>query len=588
MSLAAIQTGLNNNNLNNILICTEEDNLKESYTPSGRIVIDLEDSDSDNDWDDAPCTGAGVPGNPYIIEDLEIDCAGTGSGITIIHSDAYFIIRDCLIYDSSSSGNYAGIDLRDVENGRIIRNNISYNQGYGICLTWYAERHVQASPPYIYYTYDACKNIEIYDNDIDHNDKSGIYLLGYNTETYPIEYINITGNRIGSNVDHGIYTDKANNNTIIDNDCNNNYDHGMYLLDSNFNSIEENTCNNNNDDGMRLSSSDGNTVFNNTITGNEDVGIMLYNCDDIKSEWNNNLTYNTVSTNNIGIQLYSSDYNHVGLGNIVTGNTQYGIYLSEASTSNLLTGNTVHSNGVHNICYESDSAYNTFLNNGVTAVELGSPGSGGLPPPLGLEYLFSLLFVIFFIAVIGGIAYINRSKHKKLRENESRISYSTNQPRVTFIRPGVMYSEQPPEIVQTTSSPNYYEKDDNKPITPKEIEPYEFYCAKCDQKSLGYQVFCPTCGERMKQPKLASMHNPDEKIQCVICHTDTCATCNHDITGEDACYEECPYCERSYHKHCWNKTMQAFGKCGFCLETPPPELIPNAFKSQNDTHYQDP
>jgi hypothetical protein len=50
------------------------------------------------------------------------------------------------------------------------------------------------------------------------------------------------------------------------------------------------------------------------------------------------------------------------------------------------------------------------------------------------------------------------------------------------------------------------------------------------------------------------------------------------MNEEDGCYEECPYCGRSYHKHCWDKTIKSFGKCGFCLETPPPELMPKLFE----------
>ncbi|MGQ4876413.1 MAG: hypothetical protein ACP6IY_20305 [Promethearchaeia archaeon] len=63
-------------------------------------------------------------------------------------------------------------------------------------------------------------------------------------------------------------------------------------------------------------------------------------------------------------------------------------------------------------------------------------------------------------------------------------------------------------------------------------------------------------------------------VSCVICHKIECPTCSMKIAGENACHVECPYCERSYHKHCWEQTIKSFGKCGFCLKTPPPSLIP--------------
>jgi ubiquitin-protein ligase len=65
-------------------------------------------------------------------------------------------------------------------------------------------------------------------------------------------------------------------------------------------------------------------------------------------------------------------------------------------------------------------------------------------------------------------------------------------------------------------------------------------------------------------------------VSCVICHDIECPTCGLKIAGpdEDTCFISCPHCERSYHKHCWNQTMNAYGKCGFCLKTPPPSYMP--------------
>ena len=65
-------------------------------------------------------------------------------------------------------------------------------------------------------------------------------------------------------------------------------------------------------------------------------------------------------------------------------------------------------------------------------------------------------------------------------------------------------------------------------------------------------------------------------VACVICHKIECPTCQVKIAGTDKepCHVECPYCDRTYHKHCWEQTIKSFGKCGFCLKTPPPEMIP--------------
>lgn len=67
-------------------------------------------------------------------------------------------------------------------------------------------------------------------------------------------------------------------------------------------------------------------------------------------------------------------------------------------------------------------------------------------------------------------------------------------------------------------------------------------------------------------------------ISCVICHQIQCpdGACKLPIASADGnqCRTECPYCERLYHKHCWDQTISSFGKCGFCLKTPPPNMIP--------------
>ncbi|MHA1792151.1 MAG: hypothetical protein ACTSVI_05860 [Promethearchaeota archaeon] len=67
-------------------------------------------------------------------------------------------------------------------------------------------------------------------------------------------------------------------------------------------------------------------------------------------------------------------------------------------------------------------------------------------------------------------------------------------------------------------------------------------------------------------------------ITCIICHKFECPTCGLPMDSADlsqeTCKVVCPYCERSYHKHCWDQTIATFGKCGFCLRPPPPNMMP--------------
>jgi len=184
------------------------------------------------------------------------------------------------------------------------------------------------------------------------------------------------------------------------------------------------------------------------------------------------------------------------------------------------------------------------------------------------NYFLSIILAIFFFIALIIIIYLSYKKLQRLDQAGLTPEDIYRQPRIIFLG--------------SDSQNEYYTQayeEKKGPIVPKEVEPYVFYCSDCDITSLGYDVFCPVCSKRMKRPELAALKDP-EKITCIICHSRKCPVCEKEITGEEACFEECPYCERSYHKHCWEKTMQVFGKCGQCLERPPNQLVDGDIKSE--------
>ncbi len=76
-------------------------------------------------------SGSGTASDPWIIENWVISASST-SGIGISNTTAYFIIRNCLV--ENGEGDYAGIALNNVINGRI-ENNTCENNHYGIGLS---------------------------------------------------------------------------------------------------------------------------------------------------------------------------------------------------------------------------------------------------------------------------------------------------------------------------------------------------------------------------------------------------------------------------------------------------------------------
>lgn len=76
------------------------------YTAHSPIVIS-----SDSDWSTYATGGSGLPGNPWVIQDLLIDCAGSGSGITISGTSDYAVIQDCFVNNSGSGGSDCAISI---------------------------------------------------------------------------------------------------------------------------------------------------------------------------------------------------------------------------------------------------------------------------------------------------------------------------------------------------------------------------------------------------------------------------------------------------------------------------------------------
>ncbi len=239
------------------------------------------------------CYGQGTWQEPYIIENVTVDCGGTGSGIIINNSkNDHFIIRNCTVYNSGSEWSDAGIKLENTQNGTISGNTAN-------------------------------------------NNFVGIYLL------YDCDNNTISGNTANNNnwgiIFTAMHAGTCDNNTLSGNTASNNDYDGISLSFSKDNIISGNTANENNEVGISLYSEcndnkfSGNVVSdtligiylvdfcdNNTISGNlvSDTLIGIYlelNCD------NNTIESNTINTNDLGVRLDQSDYNNIS-DNILTDN----------------------------------------------------------------------------------------------------------------------------------------------------------------------------------------------------------------------------------------------------------------------------
>ena len=264
------------------------------------------------------CTGTGTWNDPYVIENVIINGLDLGSCIEIRNSLAFFIIRNCTLYNSNQgtypNGN-AGINLVNVENGNLIDNDCSNNLGEGIRF-WNC-------------TYNNLSN-----NKVNYNTKSGIHL-------WYSDHNNLSRN-------------KAINNNAV----------GIRLMTSHSNTLSRNSASLNSN-GFEISSSDNNLLLNNTVIYSSWDGIYVY--DSVE----NNLLKNNFSNNvRFGVQLSFSNENNLSL-NFVSNNNDYGIYLGHSDTS-LIIDNTIKSN-FGGICLNSslnNKIYNnSFISNGQNAID---------------------------------------------------------------------------------------------------------------------------------------------------------------------------------------------------------------------------
>ena len=352
------------------------------------------------------CNGSGTINDPYIIENVTINATGAINGILIENSNAYFMIRNCVVYNASSRG----ILVERVDNG-IIYNNTSSENFYGIFIR--RANFMNISNNYVIDNShngieigSFCGSVIVSDNVIINNNQNGIVLRQSNL------FCNITNNTVIGHTSSGIHIQGGSNyNNILFNTVKDNPGDGISLYHSNHNNVSVNKLYNNKRFGIVIREENGNNIISqntmigcgigfsrgtittitsniidntnlvngkkvfyyinevsltsndfinpgqvillnciNSLISNLNVsnggGISLYFCE------NNEVTGNIVDFNYRGISLDRSDSNTIS-GNIANYN-EYGIYLY-SSDNNPISGNTANNNENGIYLYSSDN-----------------------------------------------------------------------------------------------------------------------------------------------------------------------------------------------------------------------------------------
>jgi parallel beta-helix repeat protein len=274
---------------------------------------------------DSFCTvGDGSFTTPYIIENYEIE-AITAHGIDIMNTNAYLVIRNCVI-ENGSSNNFHGISLDNCSNVNI-SGNIANNNSNGITL------------PNSY-------NLTLTGNTVSNNILYGFYMYRSHNNT-------LSGNTASNNNLTSFYLNLSNNNTIINCEASNTA-LGIFLYNCVNNTLSGNNVFNN-DYGVYLQFGTVNTTLSGNIVTNNDYGIYIYMLCEM-----NRLSGNIVTNNNYGIYLYGSSNNTLW-DNTANLNNVYGIYMN-STNNNTIWKNKIVGNLYSNAKSSSDSV--NFWDNG--------------------------------------------------------------------------------------------------------------------------------------------------------------------------------------------------------------------------------
>jgi parallel beta-helix repeat protein len=242
------------------------------------------------------CRGSGTINDPFIIENLTIINQYEGGFISIENTNAYFIIRNCILPDIIGNLFY-GIHLNNVSNGILLNNSISLNY-QGIYLT-------------------NCSYILVKENSLKEN-RYGIY-CSYS------KFVNSSSNYINDSTYFGIFLRDSTLCNISENLIRNN---DIYPLDPAFDRYIALY-------GYRFSE---NLIINNSVVNFNEVHEGIY----LTASSNNTLIYNSVINSEYGINLDLTDSNHL-INNRVN-NCIWGIIIN--GDENNLTANQMNNCGI--------------------------------------------------------------------------------------------------------------------------------------------------------------------------------------------------------------------------------------------------
>ncbi len=329
---------------------TEGSSPQDKFIPS-YITHDPITITSNADFVSQGFSGSGTAEEPFVISGYNITT--TETCISIQDTDAYFVIRDCLLTGGSSGHGISGIRLHNVTHGETRNNTISQKE-YGVYLSYSSNNNavvnntISDSDYGVLLFYGSRNNVMV--NNTILGNLVGVYLYRSFDNTLSSNIMVNNGVLISGNAveywRHNITTDNLVNGkqlgyfwnctgVVIDG-----AQYGQVILANCTGMAVEDGVFSNASAGFLLGYSSYCSLTNNTLSGN------YYGVHHIFSS-NNTLMNNTISGNYDGVYLYYSSNNTI-VNNTILENSDCGVYLWAVSEGNLFYLNVIAYNAYEN------------------------------------------------------------------------------------------------------------------------------------------------------------------------------------------------------------------------------------------------
>ena len=327
-----------------------------------------------------------IRSNTFTIENCTISNA-LYKGLVMMGENKNFTIRNNTV---SYNGNGAVFLNGNISNGIIAGNDVVDNYGTrnltaGIVMTSmeiddYYTAYNEFKDEHLYNLLDTPHDIVLYQNNVKHNNSSGIYSDGA-YQVYIVENIIYQNDKEGMCLDYGTFGAYVSNNIVKEN--------GGRLrqsdedLEADFVTAFGRLSDGSSPaklPGISIDNSAYNTIVNNNVTQNYGSGVKM-----VRSAYRNIIMENSVSDNNkgksddfhfFGIEIghestpdepvkgldFTASYENIVCRNIVTGSNYAGVFLAVESYCNDVFDNTILGSEWYAIECHSNM-FNSMLNN---------------------------------------------------------------------------------------------------------------------------------------------------------------------------------------------------------------------------------